>query len=304
VALSCTSRNYKSPKPALSWDQLANVQSGALDPVTAYSAGAWLVGYLLDVDGGALFLEVYKSLPRNASSSQMDAAFTRVYGQSLADIWAAALAEDQPRNTCVWQCSRTPLALDGTAVDTTGICGVEITRPFSLAAPATISISTTAADISLGPCGPAGVPGAGLNGGLAGGLLALYQLEAGSYFLSHSSVAGSIVGNANASGSLNTACDLANNVSALSGSAWGSIYVAVPPPSPTWYLPVPPPPKVNGRLVVIPNAGASSAMVCPSCGARTCSNPTVQSVAWTTGQVLLMQTDPAQSFSEYSLSWP
>lgn len=302
VALSCTGHNYKNQKPTLSWDQLASVQSGAVDPVTAYSAGAWLVGYLLAVHGGGPFLEVYESLPRSPSSSEMDAAFTRVYGQSLADIWAAALAEDQPRNTCAWQCSRPPLALDGTAVDSTGTCGVDMARPFALAAPATISISTTAADISLGPCGPAAVPGAGLNGGLAGGLLALYHLEAGSYFLSHSSTTGMIVGNADASLALNPACDQANDIAAL--SPFSSIYVAVPPTSSEWYLPVPPPPNVNGKLVVIPNAGTSSALVCSSCGGTLCSDPTVQAVAWTTGQTLLMHTDPTQTFSEFSLSWP
>src|SRR5262249_47288996 len=37
VALSCAGRFYADPKPTLSWDQLAGIGSGAVDPTTAFS---------------------------------------------------------------------------------------------------------------------------------------------------------------------------------------------------------------------------------------------------------------------------
>jgi hypothetical protein len=301
VALSCTSRDYAGPKPTLGWDQLASVQSGAADPVTAYSAGAWLVGYLLSAYEPKQFLNLYRVLPRDADSVQMDAVYRQVYGVGLADIWAAALAEDQPRNNCPWQCAGAPLPLDGSAVDTSGLCGVDVPRPFSLAAAATISFATTAADFVLGPCGQAAVPATGLNGGMPGGLLAIYHLDAGSFFLSHSSVPGSIVGNNDASGSLNPTCPLANDLSAL---AWPYVYMAVPPSSATWFLPVPAPPVAGRELVVIPGPGAVTAAVCAGCGASGCSDPSAHGVAWADGQVLVLQPDPARAFSEFTLSWP
>ena len=176
VALSCTSRFYATSKPAMTWDQLASVQSGAIDPVSAHSAGAWLASYLLDQFGAAPFLETCRSVSHDASAADMTAAFQRIYGASLATLWASAWSEDQPRNTGLWQCSRPPMALDNTAVDSDGTCGPDITRPFTLASEVTISFTTTSADISLGPCGPVTVPDGGLNGALPGGLLALYHL--------------------------------------------------------------------------------------------------------------------------------
>jgi hypothetical protein len=248
-----------------------------VDPVTAYSAGAWLVGYLLSTYEPSRFLSLYRALGRDADSAQMDVACAQVYGRSLADLWAAALAEDQPRNTCPWQCGGPPLPLDGSAVDTSGICGVDIARPFSLAAGATISLSTTAADLALGPCGQAAVPGALLFGNMPDGVLALYHLEAGSYFLLHNSVAGSIVGNGDASGSLNPACALASDVAPLSRSV---VYAAVPPSSATWFLPVPAPPIANRGLALNPGPGAATATLCPACGATACRGPKVKSWSW------------------------
>ena len=45
-----------------------------------------------------------------------------------------------PRNTCIWQCSGPPIVLNGQPFDTAGVCGVDTTRPFSLAAEATYCV--------------------------------------------------------------------------------------------------------------------------------------------------------------------
>jgi hypothetical protein len=298
VALSCTAHGYE--KPTLGWQQLAAVPPGVVDPVTAYDAGGWLVGYLLDELGPQRFITLYGSIGARASSAEMDAAFQRVYGQSFAAIWAAALAEDQPRNTCVWQCSGAPLPLDGTTVDTAGACGPDITRTFSLASDATLSFTLDGPTVSLGPCSRARVPGSYLNGALSGGMLALYRLAAGSYFLTHDPNAGTIVGRADASAALGPSCPAATDVAQLDRAY---VYVALPPSTSPWFLPVPAPAPAGGqRLLAQPTPDTAGATLCASCGATSCEDVS-QPRAWTQGQVLELTPDPAHDFSEYMLSW-
>jgi hypothetical protein len=298
VALSCTARFYADAKPSQTWEQLAGIQSGAVDPVSAYRSGAWLVGYLLDAFGPGPFMGVYGALPHNASTAQIDAAFQQVYGQSLAAIWAAAISEDQPRNTCVWQCSRLAIALDGGSIDTSGTCVPEIDRPFTLPSEETIYFSTSAADISLGPCGAGRVPKAGLNGSSPGGLLALYHLQAGSYYLAHSPTPGTIIGG-DASTSLNTTCAVASDVAAIDRL---NLYAAVPPSSAPWFLPVPPSP--TGRPPsVLTDSGTATFALCASCDQTSCGAP-LQGSTTTSGSFLKLTPDPTLPFSELSLFWP
>src|SRR5205814_1470539 len=105
VAVSCTADSYYTEKPTETWEQLADDMFSTKDTVSVYRDGAWLVGYLLDVFGPQRFMTLYATLGSGVDSATMDAAFQAVYGQSLADIWAAALADTPPRNVCVWQCS-------------------------------------------------------------------------------------------------------------------------------------------------------------------------------------------------------
>ena len=293
VALSCGSADY-SGKPTDTWDQLAAAAYSAGDTSTVYDDGAWLVGYLLDEFGPRPFLTLYRTLRATAGSAEMDAAFRAIYGQSLAAIWAAALDESQPRNVCIWHCSRPPLALDGAPFDSAGVCGVDSARPFTLAAESTISFATTGASFSVRPCGQVN-PGEGtLNGALKGGLLALYDLPASSYFLDYSSSPGTITGTADASAAVNPICADATDVAALSA---GYIFLQVPSSRPNWFMPIPPPPA--GAHSASASPGAS---VCASCDPSTCLDPS-QPAAWTGARVLQMPTDPSSPFSQFWFWW-
>jgi hypothetical protein len=154
VVLSCTADGYATPKPTQTWDQLASITFTASDTVTVYATGAWLVGYLLDAFGPQQFLTLYRTLPSTADTATMDAAIQNIYGQSLSAIWTSALSESQPRNNCVWQCSRPAIALDGVAFDTSsGVCGVDNVRPFTVPSEAAISFLSQGAVFGLRPCG-------------------------------------------------------------------------------------------------------------------------------------------------------
>ena len=123
VALACQTLDLAPTKPDVTADELAALAPSGSD-ARVYQAGGWLVGYLLDVFGPQAFMTLYASLAHDANTADMDAAFKRHLGRGLGDVWSAALAEDQARNTCAWACSRPTVPFDGTAIDTSGICGV------------------------------------------------------------------------------------------------------------------------------------------------------------------------------------
>lgn len=300
VVLSCTADSYASPKPTQTWDQLATVAFSAGDTVTVYNTGAWLVGYLLDAFGAGPFLTLYRTLPHTADATAMDAAIQNIYGQSLSTIWSAALGESQPRNSCVWQCSQPALTLDGNAFDTSaGVCGVDVERPFTLPSEAVISFFAKGPAISLGPCGRSNPPGGVLNGGLTGGLMALYDLPAGSYYLEYSPTPGTLTPTADASAALNPVCASATDVAALTAP---TLFVAVPPSGPNWFLPLPPPLADGKPPLIQPVLTAATVSLCVSCDAASCTDP-AQAGPWSSGQVVNIQTDPTQPFNRFIFSW-
>ena len=295
VSLACQSSLF-ARKPTQSWDQLALAGYGAGDAV--YYAGTWLVGYLLDVYGPQSFLTLYRTLSSTADAPTMDAAFRTIYGVSLSTIWTAALGESQPRNVCIWQCSRRPLALDGLPVDTSGVCGVEGALPFTLALESTISLAATGADVSVRPCGQVALPHTSFNGAPGHGVLALYDLPAGSYFLDFSPIAGTITGTADASATLNPTCVEATDIATFDA---GNIFVVVASTRPNWFLPLPPP-IVGGYLPSLVSLSSGTASICGSCDTTTCVDA-AQAGPWQGGQVVNIATDPAEPFNEFVLSW-
>ena len=252
VALSCAAASYAAPKPTIGWDALASLAEGSLD---VYPPGAWLAAYLLDAYGPGPFLNLYASLPHGASAADMDAAFQAGYGKSLAAIWSAALAEDQPRNTCIWQCSGPPLALDGQPFDTAGVCGVDTTRPFTLDAEATVAFTANGGTaLGLGPCGPVTPPAVFVFA--IPTVVTLYHLPAGRYFLENGSTPGTIVGTGDASATLNHDCASATDGALLDVA---NVFVAVPRGSDPWYLARPPTPATKPTLAVLPASGDGAA---------------------------------------------
>ena len=300
VVLSCEADIYASPKPTQTWDQLASLTSSASDTVAVYTTGAWLVGYLLNAFGPQQFLTLYRMLPAAADAATMDAAVQNIYGQSLSAIWTAALNESQPRNKCVWQCAQPAIALDGVAFDTSaGVCGVDNERTFTVPSEAPVSFLSTGAVFGLGPCGRTNPPDDVLNGGLAGGMLALYDLPADSYYLQYSSVSGTITPTGDASAALNPVCASATNVTSLSAP---TIFVAVPASNANWFLPLPPPLADGKPPLVEPVQTATTASLCASCDTTSCTDAS-SAGAWTTGAVINIETDPTQPFSRFIFNW-
>jgi hypothetical protein len=300
VVLSCTADDYASTKPTQTWDQLASVTFSASDTVTVYLTGAWLVGYLLDAFGPQQFLTLYRTLPSTVDAATMDAAVQTIYGQSLSAIWTAALNESQPRNSCVWQCSQPAIALDGVAFDTSaGVCGVDNERTFTVPSEAAVSFLSAGAVFGLGPCGRTNPPDDILNGGLAGGMLALYDLPADSYYLQYSSASGTITPTGDASAALNPICTSATDVTALSAP---TMFVAVSPSNANWFLPLPPPLADGKPPLVEPVQTATTASLCASCDTTSCTDAS-STGAWTTGAVINIETDTTQPFSRFIFSW-
>ncbi|HSY38794.1 MAG TPA: hypothetical protein VLA79_04675, partial [Polyangia bacterium] len=287
VALACQSSLF-AQRPTQTWDQLASAGYSADDAV--YYAGTWLVGYLLDVYGPRSFLTLYRTLSSTPDAATMDAAFRTIYGVSLSAIWTAALGESQPRNVCIWQCSRPPLALDGVPVETAGVCGVEGAFPFTLASESTISLATTGPGFSVEPCGQVPLPNNSVNSGLG-----LYDLPAGSYFVDVSPTAGTLTGRSDVSGALTPTCAAATDVAALGA---GNVFAVMPSTKPSWFLPLPPPPIAGGQpLTPVVGSLFGTALICASCDPASC----VSSLQ--AGQVLNIATDPSHPFVEGFLNW-
>jgi hypothetical protein len=300
VVLSCTADGYARPKPTQTWDQLASIKFGASDTVTVYATGAWLVGYLLDAFGPQRFLTLYRTLPSTADTAALDAAVQSIYGQSLSAIWTAALSESQPRNSCVWQCSRPAITLDGVPIDTSsGVCGVDNVRPFTLSSEAAISFLSQGSVFGLGPCGRTNPPDDILNGGLAGGMLALYDLPADSYYLQYSPAPGTMTSTGDASASLNPVCTSATDVAALTAP---TMFVAVSPSNANWFLPLPPP-LADGKPPFVQSVPtATTASLCASCDTTSCTDPSAAG-AWTSSAVVDLETDSTLPFSRFIFSW-
>jgi hypothetical protein len=200
----------------------------------------------------------------------------------------------------VWQCSRPSIALDGAAFDTSaGVCGVDVERTFTMPSEAPISFLAKGAAFGLGPCGRFNPPRDGLNGGLAGGLLALYDLPAGSYYLQYSPTPGTITPTGDASAALNPVCTSATDVTALSAP---TIFVAVPSSSAQWFLPLPPP-LADGKPPLVQSVlTATTASLCGSCDGTSCTDAS-NAGAWASGQVVDLATDSTVPFSRFILSW-
>ena len=102
-----------------------------------YYEGTWFVGELIHRYGPARFLSFYSKLDyRSASLSEITASFEGVYGDSLDDVWSAALAGNT-RTRCInlWQCNGAPLSVDGTLQTLASACdGSDTTRTFEFAA--------------------------------------------------------------------------------------------------------------------------------------------------------------------------
>jgi hypothetical protein len=91
---------------------------------------------LLHRYGPERYLSLYGRLNYTATLAEISAAFLAAYGESLADVWAEAIASSQ-RTRCVnlWACNSAPLAMDGSAQTLARACdGTDVFRTFELEA--------------------------------------------------------------------------------------------------------------------------------------------------------------------------
>jgi hypothetical protein len=296
VALSCTPV-IAGPKPTESWDQLAALDYGGATRAQLYTAGGWLVGYLLREYDPRLFTTLYGRLDFTADANAMDAAFREVYGQSLATIWAAALAESAPHQVCLWQCSQPAVPIDRTPVATGGVCGtVDTFRSLTLASTSFVEVSSTGSGVELRSCDQT-LLGPTTYGP---GLLGLYDLPPGSYFVDSGPDPGTMTLDGSFSSLVTPTCTEASGTGPLAGY---SGYSLTGPDMPAqWFLPLPPPPTVGFSQLTSFVGGAVTLKVCGSCDPASCVGQ-VQFGSWTwaPGQVISVAVRPSP-LGYYSLS--
>jgi hypothetical protein len=297
VALSCQTAGRT--RPTLTAARALGLSGESAE---VYTAGGWLVSYLLDQYGPEKFLSLYAQVSSRASAGEVDAAFESVYGQTFSAIWTAVTAEAQPRNVCPWECSQPSIALDGQPLDTrAGVCGVpNLERTFSIATEETLLFSSDAASFRVAECGHTAslaqtfVIGSARAAGL-------YRLPAGDYFLEHSSVQGTISGRAALATTIDVACsDRSDGL--LAG--FDDIYLSLPPSASGWFMPVPWPRE--RMLTAIRASAQANAWLCASC-AVTASGCTSVAAAGAASQslggfdVLRFATDPGAAATGFSL---
>jgi len=137
------------------------------------------------------------------------------------------------------------------------------------------------------------------NGGLAGGLQALFYLPAGSYYLEYSPAPGTMTPSGDASHVLNSDCASATDVAALGAPV---VSVAVPRSSPSWFLPLPPPLASGKPPLVAPIQTGTRPSLCGSCDPTSCADASMAG-AWTSGAVVDIPTDQKVPFTHFIFSW-
>jgi hypothetical protein len=303
VALACIPAISDEGKPKESWDQLAGLNYvTTFDEV--YHAGGWLVGYLLRQYDPRLFTTLYGRLPSDADAGTMDAAFRDVYGQSLAAIWAAALADTAPHQVCLWQCSQSPVPLDGTPVATDRVCGLDVFHSLAIASTSVVGITSTGAEVYVESCDqtPLG------NGFGNPGVLNLYDLPPGSYYVVSSGDPGTMTLDGSLSSLLTPTCAEATDLALFAGFTDFSLTGTAPGPSAPsvqWFLPLPPPPAGTWQLSSF-GGGPAVLKVCGSCDPASCVGQLqFDGWTWAPGQTVSVEVDPDPSDPSYriSLDW-
>lgn len=297
VALAC-SPSMPGGKPTESWDQLAALSYGDANREELYSAGGWLVGYLLREYDPRLFTTAYGRLAFDADADAMDAVFREVYGQSLAAIWAAALAETAPHQVCLWQCAQPAVPLDGTPVATGGVCGtLDTFHTLTVASTSFVGVSSTGSGVELvGSCDqtPLGPTAHGP------GRLSLYDLPPGSYFVASGAEPGTMTLDGSFSSLVTPTCSAPTDLGPLAGSRGFSL---TGPDTPAqWFLPLPPPPTGGFSQLTSFVGGAVTLEVCGSCDPASCVGQLqFGSWTWAPGQMVSVAVRPSP-MGYYSLS--
>jgi len=177
VALSCE----RQPRPSGSWRDYYDAPHSS---TAIYSAGGWLVGYMLRMFRATWMVQLYNVVPSNATADEFADAFQKQYKMKIDDVWAAAISEAQAPMRCVWECSRPELTLDQPAQTLAAPCGTGSTQ---------LSVDLPAGSVTrwrvegdgrffLRSCAGNDEPQSSVSGGTGAGEL-LAPLVAGQYFV-------------------------------------------------------------------------------------------------------------------------
>lgn len=300
VALACLPAISDEGKPRESWDELAGLNyATSFDEV--YHAGGWLVGYLLRQYDPHLFTTLYGRLSNGADAAAMDAAFRAVYGQSLAAIWAAVLADPAPHQVCLWQCAQPPVPLDKTEVATDRVCGLDVFGSLTLASTTVVGVMSTGAEVYVESCDqtPLG------NGFGSPGVLNLYDLPPGPYYVTTSGDVGTMAFDGALSSLLSPTCEEATDLTPFAGFPAFSLTGPAPDPSSPslqWFLPLLPPPAEMSQLFST-SGGPVTVKACASCDPASCVGQLqFGSWTWAPGQTVSVEVDPDTADPSYTLS--
>lgn len=118
VAVSCQLA-FSYPRPVVDWRTAFDADRDS----TLYGAGGWLASRLLATRDPALFLRLYAEVPHDADADAFAAAFARIYGEALDDVWKETVGAEDGSVFCPWECSRPGLPVDGSAVTLEVVCG-------------------------------------------------------------------------------------------------------------------------------------------------------------------------------------
>ena len=131
--------------------------------------------------------------------------------------------------------------------------------------------------------------------------MALYDLPAGSYYLEHNPLPGTITASIDPA-ALSPTCTSATDLAALSTAAM--VYVAVPPSQTTWFLPLRAPLADGAQPTSYPVLYTDGyAEVCDGCDLSTCTSTTKTLPPWSSGQVVRYTSYKQQPFSEFEIFW-
>jgi hypothetical protein len=299
VALAC-SPSVAGQKPTQSWDQLAALGYGEANRAEVYIAGGWLVGYLLRAFDPRLFTIAYSRLPFDADAEAMDAVFREVYGQSLAVIWAAALAGRAPHQVCLWQCAQPAVSLDGRPVATDGVCGtLDTFHSLTVASTSFVGVSSTGASVAIGSCDQTALGSTQSSPAT----LNLFDLPPGAYFIDSGAARGTMTFDGSFSSLVRPTCAEAADLPPLAGYAGFSL---TGPDTPAqWFLPLPPPPAGTFSQLSSFVGGAVTLDVCGSCDPATCVGQLQYgSWTWAPGQTVSIAVEPSpMGYFQLSVDW-
>jgi len=290
VALSCAS--WRRAQPTLSWREAFGLTASGPRATDVYNAGGWLAGYLLATRDTRAFVDLYRDASYGQSADAFAATFTRVYGESLDDVWTEMIAAGHPPAFCPWECSRPQAPVDGTTpVATDAVCGVEATHAIALAQPSELLATLTGvSNFSLGICGAGSVPPAIFYAASGAPSRVDYLLSAGDYFVTGPTTAATLTLAVHPPGTFVTSDCAAVTTAPPWLDQTGDVAIVVP--RGTWHTDLSW--ATSTDVTLWPPPAPSAAAICPTCDAAadTCAVPASTFAPFQGLQTLRVDADP------------